>query len=184
MGRWTAEQSRFLKSHGFRDPKSWALNATGLTRREYQAVLSREGKLFAYGVAPCKDGHSLRTAGGCPQCNTQYLSYVRHNVSPGYVYVARSNITRLVKVGLSADFGNRLYIANLEGYADIWDWVVKDYCYVKEMGRVETRIKLALAAFSANRTWVRNGNITKSKEVFSCTLKLALEILNREASRV
>lgn len=64
MGRWTAEQSRFLKSHGFSDPKSWALNATGLTTREYRAALSLEGKLFAYGLAPCKNGHTLKTAGG------------------------------------------------------------------------------------------------------------------------
>jgi hypothetical protein len=184
MGRWTAEHSRFLKSHGFNDPRSWALNATGLTRREYQAALSRDGKLFAYGLPPCKNGHTLRTTGGCPQCNTQYLSYVRHNVTPGYVYIARSNSTRLVKVGLSADFNNRLYIANLEGYADIWDWIVRDCRYVQEMGRVEAGVKRALASYGVNRVWIRNGKFTTAKEVFSCTLKLAREALHREAARM
>ena len=183
MGRWTAEHSRFLKFHEFSDPRSQAFNATGLTRREYQAALSREGKLFAYGIFPCKNGHTLRTAGGCPECNSQYLSYARHNVSPGYVYIARSNSTRLIKVGLSSDPKNRMYIARLEGYADIWDWVVRDFEYAKEMGRLEAVVKRSLSSYRIDREWVRNGNITKTKEVFSCTLKLAREILHREAAR-
>lgn len=183
MGRWTAEHSRFLKIHGFSDPRSSALNATGLTRREYQSALSRNGKLFVYGVAPCKDGHTLRTAGGCPQCNTQYLSRVRHNVSPGYVYIARSNSMRLIKIGLSANIQNRLYIANLEGYAGIRDWVVKDFQCVREMGRLETKVKRALASYRVDRVWTRNGKSSTATEVFSCTLKLACEVLHREAAQ-
>ena len=180
MGRWTAEHSRFLALHKFKNARRWSLNATGLTRREYQAALKDEGKLFAYGVAVCKNGHTLRTSGGCPQCNPRYLSFVRHNISPGYVYVARSNRTRLIKVGLSANYCDRIYIANLEGYADIGDWKIRDFCYVNEMGRVETQIKRSLAPFRANRPWVRNGEATIAKEVFSCTLKYARDILHRE----
>jgi hypothetical protein len=86
-------------------------------------------------------------------------------------------------VGLSSNFDNRLYIANLEGYAEIWDWVVRDYCYVQQMGRVEARIKRELSDYGVTRTWIRNGKVTSAREVFSCALKFAREILHQEAAR-
>jgi len=149
-----------------------------MTRREFRTALSGQGKLFAYGVEPCKNGHTLRTAGGCPQCITAYLSYALQNISPGYVYIARSNSSRLIKVGSSARPDNRLYIAGLEGYGGIYDWQVRATAYVEQMGRVETAVKRSLGEYSAPRVWVRNGSKSVTREIFKCTLKTALEALN------
>lgn len=177
MGRLTSEHTSFLKSHGFVNPRGIALNAAGMTTREFRLALSDQGKLFAYGVAPCKRGHTIRAAGGCPQCNTACLKFARHNISPGYVYIARSVSSRLIKVGSSAQPSNRIYIADLESYGGINDWKVRATAFVHEMGRVEKEVKNSLREYSAPRVWVRNGSERVAREIFKCTLTTALGAL-------
>ncbi|WP_367305148.1 GIY-YIG nuclease family protein [Sphingomonas tagetis] len=153
MGRWTREHSEFLRSHGIDDPRALSLNATGMTRREYQAALSANDRLFAYGVQPCPKGHTLRVSGGCPQCNSGYLQRARHNILPGFVYVARSNIGRLIKVGSSTDPEKRIYNANCDGYGGEFDWKLKGSAPVAQMGRAETAIQRALSGYRVSRQW-------------------------------
>lgn len=122
MARLTVKQRQFIERHGL-DPDLHALDATGMTRAQFRRELSRERRLIVYGLAPCPRGHTLRTAGGCPQCDTSYIAYAKRSRLPGYVYIAKSG--HLTKVGFSQGAPNRIYIANVEGYAGEQNWRIR-----------------------------------------------------------
>src|SRR5690348_13346800 len=103
MARLTVKQRQFIERHDL-DPDLHALDATGMTRAEFREELRNERKLIVYGVGPCPRGHTLRTAGGCPQCDTSYVAYAKRSRLSGYVYIAKSG--RLTKVGFSEDAPN------------------------------------------------------------------------------
>lgn len=175
MGRLTAEHTAFLKKHGFTKPRDWALNATGMTRVVYSAALREERKLFAYGLAPCPRGHTLRTTGGCPQCETSYIAYAKRSRLAGYLYIAKSG--RLTKVGFSKNASNRLYIANLEGYAGKRDWRLRALFYSSNAGQLELATHRALKAYGVFADWERNGTTTRPREVFHCSYEIARDAL-------
>ncbi len=175
MARLTAEHSAFLKKHGFACPRDWVLNASGMTRVQYREALRQERKLFAYGVAPCPRGHTLRTAGGCPQCDTSYIAYARRSRLPGYVYILKSG--RLTKVGFSQDVPNRVYIANVEGYAGAQNWSLRARYYSPNAGQIEMAAHRALGQYGATQPWDRNGTTIQSREVFKCSYETARQAL-------
>lgn len=174
MARLTAKQRQFIERHGL-DPDLHALDATGMTRAQFRGELSRERKLIVYGVSPCPRGHSLRTAGGCPQCDSSYIAYAKRSRLPGYVYIAKSG--RLTKVGFSQDAPNRIYIANVEGYAGEQDWRIRAWLYSPNAGQIELAVHRALNQFETSQAWERNGTTIHSKEVFRCSFAVAREAL-------
>lgn len=171
MGRLTAEHTAFLRRHGFVNPRDWTLNASGMTRATFSAALKQERKLFAYGVAPCRQGHTLRTAGGCPQCDTSYIAYAKRSRLAGYLYIAKSG--QLTKVGFSKDASNRIYIANLEGYAGRHDWRLRALLYSASAGQLEIAAHRVLNTYCDPAYWIRSGKISRPKEVFRCSYDTA-----------
>lgn len=145
--------------------------------RQIRQALKESDKLFAYGYQECKNGHTLRTAAGCPQCRTQYLAKAKESISPGYVYIARSRTSRLVKVGLSTQPHARLYMARLQGYGGIYDWEIRHWVYVDRMGKAESAVKRLLAEFRIRRPWERQGEQEVASEIYRCSLTLAAEAL-------
>lgn len=171
MGKFTLKHTAFLKKHGFENPADWALDATGMTRVQYREALRQQRKLFAYGITPCPRGHTMRTAGGCPQCNTSYIAYAKRSRLSGYVYIAKCE--RLTKVGFSQDAPNRVYIANLEGYAGKQSWRIRASLYSSNAGQIELEAHRALRDYVAPQIWERNGIASSSKEVFNCSYETA-----------
>jgi hypothetical protein len=170
MARLTVKQRQFVERHGL-DPDLHALDATGMTRAQFREELSRERRLIVYGVSPCPRGHTLRTAGGCPQCDTSYIAYAQRSRLPGYVYIAKSG--GLTKVGFSQDAPNRVYIANVEGYAGEQNWRIRALVYSPNAGQIELAAHRALSRYGAAQAWKRNGATIYSKEVFRCSFTVA-----------
>lgn len=179
MGRWTAEQANFLRSEGFENPRQWALNATGMTMREIREALRTNDKLFAYGYKECRDGHTLRTAAGCPQCNTQYLTKLKESIKQGVVYLAWSPSEKLIKIGCSADVDDRLYMLRLQGYGGINDWELKYIFYVKRMGKAESAVKRIIVNYKIRITWMRQGHLSTTDEIYNCSMKVARDAILR-----
>ena len=175
MGKFTFRHAAFLRKHGFENPHDWAIDATGMTRALYREALSRERKIFAFGVAPCPRGHTLRTAGGCPECRTSYIAFAKRSRLPGFVYIAKCD--RMTKVGFSQDAPNRIYIANLEGYAGKQNWHVRARLYSSNAGQIELAAHRALRNYAIKQAWDRNGAISVTREVFICSYETAREAL-------
>jgi hypothetical protein len=177
LAKLTKQQIRYLDQHGF-EPED-AFDASGLARADYRARMKAEGKLVAYGVTRCLNGHRLRTrAGNCIQCSPASIAFARRAVLPGFIYIAQSEATSLLKIGFSGDDpDNRIYIANLEGYGGAWDWVITITLWSERAGAIEIAVQKALSDVRIDRSWIRNGHEIVTKELFDCSLKIATERL-------
>ena len=75
MAEPSDDQRKFLRDQKL--PLSFLFDASGMRKVDYEAVMKRDEKFFAFGVTPCsKGGHSLRTRSGhCIQCDTAKIAY-------------------------------------------------------------------------------------------------------------
>lgn len=168
----------FLAHHGIDISK--AFDASGLNKAEYGPRMKAEGKLVAYGVRPCtREGHSLRNRhGNCLRCFPSSIRFQARAGEAGYVYLAESMSTKLIKIGFSRDqIANRIYIANLEGFGGFHDWVVKASIESQYAGRIELGTHRYLKDYAHPVLWVRNGLEIKSVEIFKCSFMVAIDAL-------
>jgi len=169
----------FLAHHGI--DLSRTFDASGLKKSEYGSRMKVEGKLVAYGVTPCeREGHSLRSRrGNCIRCFPASIRFQERADEAGYVYIAQSPRTKLIKVGFSHDqVENRIDIANWEGFGGCHDWIVRQSQYSSRAGRVEIFVHQRLQPHFMPVQWVRNGRTIETREIFRCALDDAIEALN------
>lgn len=176
MAKLTMAQIKFLERHKI--PISWTFDATGLSRSSYREIMKTDEKFIAFGVFRCLNGHTLRNrSGDCIQCRTSAIAFGLRSSKSGSVYIARSQSIRLIKIGMSNDPFNRIYIANLEGYAEASDWRVKLHVFAENCGEIEISMRRALAENFKPKPWIRNGEETVSKETFNCSYAVAKSML-------
>jgi hypothetical protein len=176
---FTSEHEIFLKLHGFVPPEEHVVFAPYMTNQEIRTLLQSANRLFAIVAKKCKNGHTLRMAGGCPQCNPAIIAFARRTDKPGFVYVARSASTRYIKIGSSSEPFDRIRIANLEGYGGVRDWQMRFVFHADRMGRTENLAHSYLKEFAVSKIWIRNGRETMTKEIFKCSLKAASEAVDK-----
>lgn len=173
----TKRQASFLIRHGFEPPDDWALDATGRTRDQWREMLRAEGKLFAYGLVACPRGrHTMRTKGGCPECDPATIAYAARADQAGFVYIAKAG--PLTKVGFSKDPTRRLRLANCVGYGSEFTWKLRAQAYSPRAGRLEISLKKCLAPFAVDldEDELRAGAV--ATEVFKCSYRAARESLD------
>lgn len=176
MAKLTARDTIFVEKHGI--AVASLFDASGMPTWQWKDRMRAEGKLFAFGVR-CLRGHSLKSrSGNCIRCNTANITFQLRASRPGFVYIARSAMTKLTKVGFSAnDVQNRVYIANLEGYATATDWRVVEEVFSIAAGRLEIEVHKALRERRRPQAWVRNGWECEAHGVYRCTLGEARKAL-------
>lgn len=174
MAKLTGAQLRYLRHHRIEVEETF--DASGLKRADYGQRMKVEGKLVAYGVTRCKYGHSLRTRRGqCIECFPASIAFSRRSELSGYIYICESFDGKLFKIGFSRDEPqNRIYIANLEGYGGLLDWRITFFAWSERAGAIEIAAHQKLAPFRSKRTWIRNGQLTKSTELYDCQFLIAL----------
>jgi hypothetical protein len=167
MRHLTELEKQFLAHHKI--PLSRVFDATGLARREYSNIMRREDKYFAVGASECLNGHTLRTrSGNCIQCRPASIAFELRRYAPAYVYIAGSTASKLIKVGSSKDPTDRLYIANLDGYAGASDWNILFFVHVGQAGAVESEVQSRLRTYKKKIRFNRNGVEQEASECFSC----------------
>lgn len=179
MIRPTEEQIEFFLKHQI--PLSKVFDASGYRTSEYKAIMRELGMLVAIGVTPCaKSRHTIRTrAGHCAQCGTHNLAFLRRFDDAGYVYVASSQSIGLVKVGTTSDADARLRTLNYFGYGGTGDWVMRCVLHCPRAARVEFLAQQELWRYLVWRKYVKQGELVRCQEVFSCTTKVATAAIKR-----
>jgi T5orf172 domain len=173
MASLTNDQKDFLAHHNI--PLSRLFDASGLARHEYSEIMRAEDKYFAYGVTECPKGHTLRSRpsyrriGNCIQCGPATITFATRHYTPAYVYIAGSTASQLIKVGSSTEALNRLYIANLVGYADCSDWELLFLIHVQQAGRIENEVQSKLRPYQRQISFVRSGTRQVATECFACS---------------
>lgn len=177
----TPPQIEFLAKHGI--PEERIFNATNMAPASRKQRMGEGDYDIAYGTNPCDSGgHTLRTsAGHCIQCSPMKLSFLLRHRSPGEVYVAESKTeTTIVKVGIAKSSTGRLSRLNSEQYAGRHDWSIRYHHGVANMGVVESEVHAALSQFAiADRYYVCNGQKTLCREIFSCSVDVAINAMKK-----
>lgn len=175
----TLDQYAFLYHHKI--PWDKVLDATGIRTKDYQAFMSQEGLLVAYGVTPCKEyGHTLRTRKGhCAQCNPAALAFLKRWDEAGYIYIATSEDTGLCKVGTAKDVRARIANLNRIGYGYATDWVGRWHVEVDNAGKIESAVHQRLAGYKETGGYLADGYANECTELFNCSDDVALAVLKK-----
>jgi hypothetical protein len=177
MNGFTDGIRAFLRSQGIAE--SEVCDASMLSARRYKGAMEREGKVFAIVKDPCYRGHYIRShKGHCMQCDTSRIAYVRRHYKRAYVYIVGSRQGRVLKIGSSETPRDRASHLNQIGYGGISDWELLYYANYPEAGKVETTAHSKLAWQASKHTWVREGVVQDSREIFSCSYASALHAVN------
>jgi hypothetical protein len=177
MTKLTPAQRAFLVSHHI--PPSMIFDATGLSSSKYAPVMRELGKNFAFGVTPCRKGsHTLRSrAGHCIQCNTATIAFQMRHEQAAIIYIAGSDSSRLIKIGITNDLQNRLTNLNHYSYGRADDWEILLWARVSNAGRIEADTHRALSDFSIEGTYFREGREAECYELFRCSYEMARDVL-------
>lgn len=173
----TRDQRAFLIRHKL-SPLS-VFDASGMTRREYGAVMKQQEKLFATGTTPCRAaGHTLRDrAGHCIECSTSNIAFIQRYFAESYVYIASSSSIKKLKIGCSKDTLDRTRTINGFAYGGANDWKMIASVKCKNAGRVEFATHAVLAQYASAGTYRTNGRDTVCREMFVCDYQLARDAL-------
>ena len=173
----TQTQLLFLEKHSISVDQ--VFDATGLSKSEYHRQMKDGGFLVAIGLSRCRrKNHSLKDRHGhCVVCHPVNIAIQKREITPGDLYVMYSPSNKLVKVGVAKSSNERLISANKQGYGNIKDWKLKFSVRVEDSGQAERIIHNLLTEYKQEREFVKGGAIVVAKEIFKCSGKRAIEII-------
>jgi hypothetical protein len=180
MTKLTEDQLAFLERYGV--SASDVFDATGLPTAVWKVLAKAQGKRFAFGTTPCeKKRHTIRTRGGhCFQCNPENKSYITRHEVEGYVYIAQSKATSLVKVGMTTDLEERGRQLNVYRYGGARDWRIVATAWVGRAGKIESNTQAALRDCVVFANYTKAGVSIDCRELFKTDLKTAKIALARQ----
>lgn len=166
----------FLRRLGY-SPEA-VFDARRMRAAHWKDAVRETNKVIVLGK-PCRAaGHRLRTRSGhCVQCDTSKLGFQNRYNSPGYVYVARSSTSGLVKIGTAQNIKIREQKLRYEQHAQADDWRILYAVKVKTGAKIEHKIFSTLARYRTSRSYVKEGKINEANELFKCSVATAIETL-------
>lgn len=178
MSDLNKHQIRFLEEHNI-SLKS-VFDAKGLKKSEYSNLMKDLNKIVAFNVTPCsKFGHTLRTrAGHCCQCNPAYLEFQKRNDAEGIVYIAMSQIGKIVKIGFTKSVDIRSESLNRTEYGGLNDWKIIYAIESKDAGKIENKICSELSEFSHYIYYEHDNHTQLASEIFNINSTQAIKILH------
>ncbi len=175
----TRDQLEFLEKHDI--PLAKVFDATGMWPRHYGPRMEAGGYIVAYGmISKCeKPGHWFKDRHGhCVQCHTQNLSYIKRHRTPGFVYLAESKTTGLIKIGGSVNPSLREEHLNSYKYGGARDWRVIESHHTENYAKRENQIQKILTPYKVTGVYYYDHRGQRScNELFSCPIQTAQDAL-------
>ncbi|MCO4292203.1 GIY-YIG nuclease family protein [Solitalea sp. MAHUQ-68] len=171
------EQKKFLESNQI--PISMVFDGTEHNLNECKLEMKSLDKYFLLGTK-CKNGHFLRTRSGhCIQCDTSRIAYYKRHYMDAHVYIAISQISKLLKVGFAKNIVKREKSLNDTEYGGMKDWKIVHYVSVGNAGRLEVELHKKLANYSCNEySYYKSGKKQVCYELFQCERNIAEDALD------
>lgn len=162
-------------------PLSEVFDASGMKRSEYGAAMRLAGKYVAINVTPCKKaGHRIRTrTGKCMVCDIKQYAYSRRYSTAGFVYLAASKQSGLIKVGMSINLENRLNTIRHRKYGGVSDWALVASIEVDAAGKHEAAVQAQLQAYQATGYYFDGDHKQSCHELFECELSTAVKAFRK-----
>ncbi|MBK1679654.1 GIY-YIG nuclease family protein [Rhodocyclus tenuis] len=186
MLKLTNDQLAFLKSHGIAPGQVFDASACR-SKAEREAQMDEQERYFYSGGALCaRGGHSLRTkAGHCIQCDTSKIAYQLRSAASGYIYLAHSAATGLVKIGFTKHHPqHRAKLLRDKRYANANDWDIKRIAKLeRDAGKKEFSLHAALEQYQKPVSYRKTADeVVECREVFACNLITAINAFQSATS--
>lgn len=170
------DEHNFLKSLNV--PISQCFDANGLAVNRCRQSMKDLEKIIAYNSTLCGAGHKIRTRSGhCIQCDTSRLRYSQRYAEQGYIYIAGSYSSELIKIGSTNNYKNREASLNGENYGGLNDWELISYYKCKNSGKIETTTHTFLQQYIVLKEYQKNRLTQTAREIFKCNYKKCKEAL-------
>ena len=175
----TTSQRQFLEKHQIYVKQ--VFDVFGLQKKNYQQKMNAIDKIIGVGANPCRAfGHTLKMLSGhCPQCNTHHIEFTLRWFDNKFVYLAFSQKTRLIKIGVTDNIIKRELSLNDTNYGNINDWKILKSNLFKKAGQVEAAIQKELIRHRVYRKFIKDYKVVYSSEIFNCDLETANLILDK-----
>ena len=147
-----------------------------MPKKIYQQNMLLVNKIIGVGANPCRVyGHRLKMLSGhCPQCKTHHIDFTIRWFDNKFVYLAFSNKTQLIKIGITENVKRTQFSLNDTNYGNINDWKILDSFLVKKAGQVEFEIQKELLDYKIFRKYLKDDKIVHSSEIFNCNIEKAM----------
>ena len=185
MAELTPAQNCFLIHHKI--PLSQVFDATGMKKKEYKEVMKELGMTIAIGLNPCKarERHTLKDKHGhCVQCKPVNLAFQKRYNESGFIYIARSESLKLIKIGTAKDTVKREYSLNNFGYGGCSDWKIMFTEQCNKHGRIEFEAHQALMPHNVRKSYWKQDNLVDCSELFDCEVELAILTIEKIILRI
>jgi hypothetical protein len=179
----TEIEKTFLQSQGLSEADVY--DARGQSSTAWKAGVRAAGKSVVLGTPCSRGGHRLRTRSGhCVQCDTSKLSFQKRHHTTGYVYIAGSLSTKVIKIGTAVDIDQRERNLRGQTYAGVDDWKMLFSAKVGAGGKVEGDVLRELARYSVSRAYEKDGRQQDAGEVLKAGFTIALNAMFRALKQV
>jgi predicted GIY-YIG superfamily endonuclease len=180
MTELTSEQKEFLILYGIKSNE--IIDASGLRREEYSAIMKANNIKVAYGVTPCaKNNHSLRNrSGNCLQCYPASIGYEKNHNRGGFVYIAQSKVGKIIKIGTTENILARTKTLNEQRYGTQSDWYIPVAREVaKNCGQIEKAMHAELKKYYVFGNYFKDGKKQSTYELFKYPIGKAKKLLDQ-----
>jgi hypothetical protein len=172
----TETERSFLAGHGY-EPDD-VFDARPYSQARWKILAKEAGKDIVLGSRCRAIGHRLRTRGGhCFQCDPKKIAWVVRETARGQVYIAGSLEGRLIKIGCSLDWEQRIRQECAERYGGCSDWRLLAYITVDNMQAVERAARSKLWRYKVIRPSWKDGIQQFAEELLACSYSQAAEAL-------
>jgi hypothetical protein len=187
MAELTAEEIEFLVSQDIAVTQVFDASSCKNTM-DRESQMTDLDMWFYFGGTTCrKAGHRLRSkASHCIQCDTSKIAFTKRYFSAGHIYLAYSRDKVLAKIGFTKnDPSIREGTLCRDRYANAVDWSIERSAFLpKNAGRTEFEIHSRLRRYCSPTLFERfPGQLVEAREIFSCSLEVALQAFDESLVR-
>lgn len=181
----TSDEIAFLLSQHL--TPSDVLDAKGMSVAQRHQLAKQQGKLLVLIAVCTKDSsHRFRTYGGnhCVQCHTSKIAYQKRRMTTGYVYIAGSERSKIIKIGGTGAIREREQSLCHVSYGGADDWKILCHTEVPRFGEVEGNVISALRPFALERQYIKGGKRQMASEMFTCSYAVARQAMDDVLKRM
>ena len=177
----TKEQKDFIKKYQISEEVLFDANGEGMSEDLKQRMLDTE-KVIAYNVSGCEensDYNFTNTEGVFVQGDTDRIPFALRTYKTGYIYIAGSKKTHLIKVGSCNEVNDRIKALNIttskSGNIDDWELILQAKTTV--LGKVERMFQQKLSDYKS-ATQYEKGKLQNGGELYRCSYNKAKDAMN------
>jgi hypothetical protein len=176
----TKEQKDFIKKHQISEEVLFDANGEQMSEDLKQRMLEAE-KVLAYNVSGCAEHNEYNFTdieGVFVQGDTDKIPFALRTYKTGYIYIAGSKKTHLIKVGSSNEVKDRIKTLNIattkSGSIDDWELIFQ--AKTETLGKVERMFQQKLCEYKSASQYEK-GKLQNGGELYRCSYNKAKDAM-------